>query len=712
MNKRREYVGLDYFKLIAAFLVVAVHTSPLHSISETSDFILTRIIARIAVPFFFMLTGYFVVSPYLRHEKIEKGTIRSFVNKICKLYLVAILLYIPINIYNGYLIKDGLIIKLVKDIVFNGTIYHLWYLPAAITGTGLVYLLTLKRSRFFVYSVVTILYIIGLFGDSYYGIGVRVPGVESIYNKLFMVFNYTRNGLLFAPIFIVMGGVIGNSKEEKKINKYILGFVVSMALLLTEGLLLRNFLTQRHDSMYLFLLPSMYFLFCLLLQIKGNSKSYLRSLPMLIYILHPMAIIIVRGIGKVFKIQSILIDNSIIHYILVSTLSLVISMVLISLRPRIKSKTCNKGRAWVEIDLKNLRHNAIEMKRIMSRQCTLMAVVKANAYGHGSIKIASELNKIGVRAFGVATITEGINLRKNGIKGEILILGYTNPEDFSHLIKYNLIQTVVDYNYAQVLNQYGNRVTVHIKIDTGMNRLGENHENLSNIINIFECQNLKIDGIYTHLSTSDSLYEDDILFTRLQIERFNTVVNEIKSFGYNSFKVHIQSSYGVLNYPGLNFDYARIGIALYGVLSSEDDKTLVSVNLRPVLLVKARIALIRNVNSGGIVGYGQKCIASKDMKIAVVSIGYADGIPRNLSNTQSTVLVKSQRARIIGKICMDQMIIDITDIQDVMTNDIVTIIGKDGHEVISCGEISKKSDTINNELLSRLGSRLEHCYIK
>lgn len=711
MNKKIEYLGLDYFKIIAAFLIVAVHTSPLSTYNQTADFILTRIIARVGVPFFFMITGYFIIAPYIKSQKANKQDLKIFMFKMCKLYGVAILIYIPLNIYMGYFNSKELILKILKDLFFNGTLYHLWYLPAAILGIGIVYFLILKLRAPFLYVIVFILYLIGLLGDSYYGIVAQVPIITSGYDMIFQVFDYTRNGLFFAPIFIVLGASINNNESNSKGSRDIIGLSISLTLLLIEGLMLRRFQMQRHDSMYLFLVPSMYFLFRMLMQLKGSSKKNLRSISMLIYILHPMVIVMVRGIAKIFNMQLIFIDNSFIHYILVCTISLFVANITLSMKARLKPKPNEKGRAWVEIDLKNLSRNLKTLKDILPPKCNVMAVVKANAYGHGCIKVSKKLSDLGVNFFAVATITEGVNMRKKGVRGDILVLGYTSPKDFKCLVKYRLSQTIVDYNYARILNEFGKKINVHIKLDTGMHRLGENYDNITNIVEILECKYLKVQGIYTHLCVSDSLKESDMTFSRLQIERFYKTVEEIKKLGYNSFKLHIQSSYGVLNYPLLDCDYARIGIALYGVLSTVGDETTVSVDLKPVLSVRARIVMIKNIGDNETVGYGQQFVAYKPMSIAVVSIGYADGIPRNLTESGSIVLVKSKKAPIIGRICMDQMIIDVTDIPDVLPNDIVTIIGSDGKEQISCEEVAKKSGTITNELLSRLGSRLEHVYL-
>lgn len=339
-----------------------------------------------------------------------------------------------------------------------------------------------------------------------------------------------------------------------------------------------------------------------------------------------------------------------------------------------------------------------------------MAVVKANAYGHGDVEVSKALNRAGVYSFAVATITEGIDLRKHGVEGDILVLGYTNPKDISSLVHYHLIQTVVDSTYAETLNRYGKKIKVHIKLDTGMHRLGEMFDNIPNIKRIYGCKNLIIGGTYSHLCVADSLNPSDIEFSRYQIDCFYQTIKCMDDLGLDPGKIHIQSSYGVLNYPELQCDYARIGIALYGVLSSKDDKTKLSVDLRPVLSLKARIVTIKQIAIGETVGYGRQFTADRDTKIAVVSIGYADGLPRNLSCGRGAVLINGEYAPIIGRVCMDQLMVDITHIKNVEQGDVVTIIGQDGRGRISAEQIAKESGTITNELLSRLGNRLERIY--
>ncbi len=367
-------------------------------------------------------------------------------------------------------------------------------------------------------------------------------------------------------------------------------------------------------------------------------------------------------------------------------------------------------RAWAEINMANLRQNVKVLQEALPTGCELMAVVKANAYGHGAVPISLCLNRIGVHAFAVATIDEGIQLRKKWVKGNILILGYTPAARASALSHHRLSQTVVDVEYARELNCFGKPIQVHIKVDTGMNRLGENYRHMSEIASIFDCKNLKVSGVFTHLCVSDSLEESDIAFTNQQIQRFYEILDGLKEKHIQIPKIHIQSSYGVLNYPELKCDYARIGIALYGVLSTLD-ATKCSLKLHPVLSLKSKVVLVRTIKAGESVGYGRSFTAQKEMKIAVISIGYADGFPRSLSS-KGHVLIMGYRVPIIGIICMDQLIADITGIPSIKRGSVVTLIGKDGSEEITAEQIAFNAETITNELLSKLSSyRLQRIFV-
>lgn len=708
MNDAKSYRGIDYFRLIAAFLIIAIHTSPLSTYSETGDFILTRIIARVAVPFFFMTSGFFLISQYLYND----DRLKSFVKKTALIYGVAIFIYIPLNIYNGYFKIDNLLPNILKDIFFDGTIYHLWYLPASILGAVIAWFVV-KRCGFKKALIITsLLYTVGLFGDSYYGIAEKIPFLNGLYRCLFEVSDYTRNGIFIAPVFFVLGGMIADRRISISFKGSLIGCGVSFLLMFGEGMLLHGLDLQRHDSMYVFLLPCVYFLFHVLTFSRGKRSVHLRTSALVIYIIHPMMIVVVRMIAKFTHTQGLFVDNSIVHFGSVSILSAGFAMLLVYLFEKAQGRhkkhcTSENDRAWIEVDLNNLKTNVRTLKKAMPNGCNLMAVVKAEAYGHGAFEVATYINRFGVKSFAVATIDEGIELRSYGIRDEILILGFTPLVRAKELHKYDLMQTLIDENYATKLNKQGVDVKAHIKVDTGMHRLGFDCADAETVKKAFTMQHIKVCGIYTHLCVSDSLDTEDVHFTEMQIRRFYGLIEILKKDGIEIPKIHIQSSYGLLNYPELKCNYVRVGIALYGVLSSPNDQTKLQLALCPVLSLKSQIILIRQIHSDESLGYGRTFIAERDSRIAVVPIGYADGLPRALSYGNGEVLINGQRAPIIGRICMDQLCVDVTDIGDVVIGDVVTFIGKDGNDELSAPTVADNYNSITNELLSRMGNRLK-----
>lgn len=707
MKKSGNYSGIDCFRLIAALLIVAIHTSPLLSFNETADFVLTRIIARVAVPFFFMTSGFFLISRYSCND--EK--LKAFIKKTAIIYGIAILIYVPINIYKGYFSMDNLIPNIIKDIVFDGTFYHLWYLPASIIGAVIAWYMVKRLGYSKALIVSVILYVVGLFGDSYFGIAEQIDILKQFYSLLFQVSDYTRNGIFFAPIFFVLGGMIADTNFKRSLQANGIGFAVTFALMIAEAMTLHIFKVQRHDSMYIFLPVCMFFLFQLLLYWKERRFALIRMTALIIYIIHPMMIVIVHFLAKF--LGDVIVENSLVNYLVVSLLSIVFSIIatifidkFAASRKSIKKKWCSETeRAWIELNLNHLVHNVKVLQEVMPEKSTLMAVVKTQAYGHGVFQIATCLNQIGVKAFAVATIDEGIQLRTYGILGEILILGYTNPNRAKELKKYDLMQTLIDFKYAKALNRQGIIVKAHIKIDTGMNRLGVSFEDINAVKMMFAMKYIKVCGIYTHLCCADSLLPEEVKFTQNQIDNFYYLTDKLKERGVQIPKVHIQSSYGLLNYPELACDYVRIGIALYGVLSKTDKNTKVKLDLRPVLSLKARVVLIRSVSKQDTVGYGRSFQAKHDSLIAIVSIGYGDGVPRDLSCQKGGVLIHGQYAPIVGRVCMDQLAVDITEIEDVSVGNVATLIGWDTMD-ISAPNIAEHFNSISNELLCRMGSRL------
>ena len=726
MQKQKNYVWLDHFRLIAALLVIAIHTSPLASFSGEGDFFFTRVLARIAVPFFLMVTGFFFPS--------DPGQLWKSLKKLCLLYGGSILLYLPLGLYAGHY-RALYFTDALRMLLFDGSFYHLWYFPAAITGMLLVFALKRVLKLRWVCVISVVLYVIGLSGDSYFGLAEKLPPVKAAYEGMFRLFSYTRNGIFMAPVFLVLGILI-QKYGRKKLLRYALWLLVSFACMTAEAFTLHNLRLQRHDSMYVFLLPVMVSLFLLLLSLPETAAQHrsttvpaaraaaprrtaVATAAMWIYLLHPAFIVLVRAAAKLLHLTGLLVDNSLIHYLAVSILSVAAGFALGFLQMHFFStrrqgqclaKTASPtSRAWIELDLDALRQNVALLQKCVPDGCRLMPAVKANAYGHGAIPIARELNRLGIDCFCVACAAEGIELRRAGITGEILILGYTHPTEFSLLCRYRLTQTVTDYAYAEKMQQSGIRLHVHIAVDTGMHRLGIRCEDIEHIAAVYQMKNLLVDGIFTHLSACDSAAPDCHAFTESQILAFRQVVKALSQEGISCKGIHLLSSYGMLNYPEAAESYVRPGIALYGLFSTEDDTRNLHelCPLKPVLSLKARVASVRALYAGESVGYGLAFTADHDMQVAVLSIGYADGLPRELSCGNGSVLIDGQRAPIVGRICMDQTLIDVSQISDVKQGDTAVLIGISGSERITAGELAGKCHTIANELLSRLGSRLE-----
>lgn len=698
MNSSRTYKGIEIFRVVAAFLVVAIHTSPLASYSGTADFVFTRVIARVAVPFFFIVTGYFVLS---------KGTgVRRFLKKTAIIYAASAALYLPINVYAGHLQGWGLL-DLVQQVLFEGTFYHLWYLPAALLGAWLTSLLMRMTSRGVCAAIVTALYVLGLLGDSYWGLIEGVPGVSSAYNALFALMGYTRNGLFFAPMFMFLGAEMRMAKR-RGVGFEAAGLVLSFALMLAEALNARAQGWQRHDSMYVLLPFVMYFLFALLSRVKGPVRLPLGSFSLLVYVLHPAVIIVVRGAARFLGLWDILVENSLGHYVAVCIGSAAAAAVILWVWERIRRRDVSPtSRAWVEVDSATLLDNARRLEEFMPESTHLMAVLKADAYGHGAVRSALELNRIGVNAFAVACCAEGVELRRAGVRGLILILGYTDVNEWRTLARYRLTQCGVDAAYVHGLSAAARRtVSVHLKVDTGMHRLGESWEHVDDIAGCYSLPHVRVTGMFTHLCVSDSLSEGDVGFSNTQLERFFSLAGELERRGINPGELHTQSSYGIVNYPDRRCAYGRAGVALYGVKSDEHDGVKAWPELAPALSLKARIGLVREVPAGDSVGYGREFMAERPSKLAVLPIGYGDGVFRCAMHGGAEALVRGVRCPIVARICMDQLCLDVTDVPGVTRGDVATFIGRDGAGQISCEEFAARCGTITNEVLSRLGKRL------
>lgn len=684
MKTKRTFAALDLFRLAAALLVITIHTSPLASFSPEADFWLTRVFARLAVPFFFMTTGYFL-------SRDRWNRIGAFLKKTAFLYAAAALLYLPLNFMNsGYTLTQWL-----RRIFFEGTFYHLWYFPALLLGVCIAKQLSRAAPKTGL-LIAGLLYLIGLFGDSYYGAAALIPACKNFYQLLFALIGYTRSGFFFAPLFLLLGA----NCRRLSIKKPLLLFISSLLGMSVEAFLLHSLGWQRHDSMYLFLPVCTLSLFYVLLSCNQGRSQTARRVSILVYLLHPWCIVLVRGGAKLLNAEAFFIQNSLGHFLSVCFLSFGIAFFLSKINFRKPSST---ARAWREIDADALCHNAGILKEAAG--CELMAVVKADAYGHGAVPAARILQKHGVHFFAVACLAEGIRLRKAGIRGEILILGHTSPQEASVLHRWRLSQAISGVSYARALAAQGVPVRVHIALDTGMHRLGVPADDMQAVLEICRLPSLKLSGTFSHLCVADSAVPAHTAYTALQLQRFYTAIAHMRAAGFNPAQTHIQASYGILNLPPQPCSLARAGIALYG-LSSDGKPFLRQNSLRPVLSLYARVALVRTLSAGESAGYGLMFTAARLTRLAVITIGYADGLPRDFAARGGQVLINGRKAPVVGLLCMDQLFADVTAIETVKCGDIVTVIGHSGEAELSAEAVAVQCGTITNELLTRLSARL------
>ena len=372
----------------------------------------------------------------------------------------------------------------------------------------------------------------------------------------------------------------------------------------------------------------------------------------------------------------------------------------------------SKERSWIEINTKNLEYNINQIKQIISKTTQIMAVVKANAYGHDSIIISKKLQEIGINDFAVATLPEAIKLRENNITGNILILGYTEPEELQRVIDNNIMQTIVDNDYAKSVlkaNLQG-KLKCHVKINTGMNRIGEFYDDFAALSEIYQNPALQIEGTFTHLCVSDSDKIEDINFTKEQINRFDKAIEFIKKQGLNPGKLHIQASYGTINYTNCKYDYVRMGILMYGINASYDCYNKYNVDFKPVMAVKSKVTSIKYINPEETVSYGRTFKADNKIKIASVGIGYADGVPRALSNIL-IVKINNKKYHQIGQICMDQLMVEINDENPIAIGDEVILIDPNESEDLTLEDWAKLTNTITDEIICQFTTRLKRIEI-
>ncbi|MEM7594386.1 MAG: alanine racemase [Cyanobacteria bacterium P01_A01_bin.83] len=369
----------------------------------------------------------------------------------------------------------------------------------------------------------------------------------------------------------------------------------------------------------------------------------------------------------------------------------------------------NRQRAWVEIDLTALAHNVRTLKSWLSPQTKLMAVVKADAYGHGAVIVAQTALANGADCLAIATLAEGVELRQARIKAPIMILGAINAlEDMKAVAAWELEPTICNQTQAiafnNVLATLGKSLAVHLKLDTGMSRLGTNWQDAVSFVQLVaSLPQLRIQSVYSHFATAD---ESDRTFMDLQHQRFKQALTQLKDCGITPAQVHLANSAATLGDRSTHYDLVRVGLALYGLYPAPQ---LRQIALQPVLQVKAKIAQVKTIAPGEGVSYGRKFVAAKETKIAVVGIGYADGVLRNLSNKLKAI-VKGQLVSQIGSITMDQLMLDVNHIRDVKPGEVVTLIGHQNNLSISADDWAHQLDTISWEILCGFKHRLPRIF--
>lgn len=367
---------------------------------------------------------------------------------------------------------------------------------------------------------------------------------------------------------------------------------------------------------------------------------------------------------------------------------------------------------WAEINLDNLAHNIKEIKRV-TKATEIIGVVKADAYGHGALDIAPTLLENGVTRLAVAVLNEAVELRRGGIQCPIMILGYTPPNLIDLLIKYDIEQTVYSYDLAKKISEKAleeNKIgKIHIAFDTGMGRIGflPREEDISEVERISKLPNIKIEGIYSHFSTAD---EKDKNYTYEQLKKFNWFYNILQKRGIQINIRHIANSAAIIDMPETHFEAVRPGVILYGYYPSEEvDKT--KVYLKPVMSLKTNIVHLKKVPIGEYISYGRKFRTERESIIGTLPVGYADGYTRSLGE-DAKVIINGKLVPVVGRICMDQCMVDLTNVPDVNLGDEVILMGEDSELKMTADELASILGTINYEVLCMISRRVPRVYVK
>lgn len=374
----------------------------------------------------------------------------------------------------------------------------------------------------------------------------------------------------------------------------------------------------------------------------------------------------------------------------------------------------NYPRVHADIDLDAMLDNMEQMHRLVDPHTRLIAVIKTDGYGHGAIPIARELEKLDyVYGYAVATEEEGLSLRDAGMKKPVLILGYTFPEQYEGLLQADISPAVFTMDMARRLSEAAARLNktahIHIKLDTGMGRVGYlvNVESADEIARIAELSHIVIEGMFTHFAKAD---ETDKTAANAQLDQFMRMVGLLEERGVHIPLCHCSNSAGILDLPHANLDLVRAGITMYG-LQPSDEVRLDRMQLRPVLSLKSHVAHVKTLPAGCGISYGATYVTPSERRIATIPVGYGDGYARSLSN-RADVLIHGTRVPIVGRVCMDQFMVDVTDLADVRVGDLVTLIGTDGEAHITMEELGEKSGRFNYEFACDLGKRIPRVFYK